>query len=184
MKTSELYNIIKENEDTLRKYPLIRMYMLVYNNILANRGAKKSIQALSNILVDLYKNPPPELLQLITPMNVITPMGIDITIDNPLPIPEGMLVNQANNLSVVSAPVTAELKALIDSAVEDIQSSFRNCTNEEYQERRAICNGCEFFDRHASLGEGKCLKWCSCAGRFQLTRGSLTCPTGKWGPVV
>jgi len=184
MKTSELYKIIKDNEDKLSKYPLVRMYLLVYENILADRGAARSISALSKILSDLHRDMPIELGKLIGPEGAITPKGLDVSLDNPLPPPlyphwSGV---EPDLTPIEPPPVSEQVKTLVDSVLKYAQSGFQNCTEEQYQERLAICKGCEFYDSEGFVGMGRCLK-CGCSGA-KLKLAVSSCPVNKWGSTV
>jgi len=184
MKTSELYSIIKDNESELSKYPLVRMYLLVYENILADRGTDKSIAALARILSDLHNNMPLELAKLVSAGGVMKPTGLDVVLDNPLPpplYPHWSGVEQ-DLTQIEPPPITEQFKTLVDAAVQYAQSGFKNCTEEQYQERLAICKGCEFYEMAGFGGIGRCLK-CGCSGA-KLKLGISSCPVNKWGPTV
>jgi len=61
------------------------------------------------------------------------------------------------------------------------KDGFRNVNKEEHAVRQAICNGCEFWDRNARMGAGKCMK-CGCSGA-KLWMASSECPIKKWGKI-
>jgi len=61
------------------------------------------------------------------------------------------------------------------------KDGFRNVTKEEHAVRKAICDGCEFWDGEARMGAGKCNK-CGCTGA-KLWMASSECPIKKWGKI-
>lgn len=64
--------------------------------------------------------------------------------------------------------------AIVDYA----KDGFRNVTAVQHASRMVICNGCEFWDKQAFMGLGKCKK-CGCSGAKLWIAGSK-CPIGKW----
>jgi hypothetical protein len=50
---------------------------------------------------------------------------------------------------------------------------------ETFALRKAICQGCEYFDPTAFLGTGRC-RVCGC-GEAKLRMPSQSCPKEKWG---
>jgi hypothetical protein len=62
------------------------------------------------------------------------------------------------------------------------KDGFRNVTKEEHAVRKAICDGCEFWDGEARMGAGKCNK-CGCTGA-KLWMASSECPIKKWGKIL
>lgn len=79
-------------------------------------------------------------------------------------------------------PLTQKIANFAKSAVRHVASGMPMCTQEQVDERFAICQGCEF------LKDGACLK-CGCPlvreKKFlsKLSWANESCPVGKWGPV-
>ena len=182
MNTTELYNKLKDNTELLDKYSILRLYVNTYRAMASHPGAQTPILALQNIISDIAKSPPTELVLLLSG-------DLNIPLDpNPPEIPEPI----ANYLALpvkYSGPrnnyppnVLSQLKSLADAAKSYASSGFKNCTDDQYKERQIICNGCEFYDRNAFMGTGRCLK-CGCSG-IKLKIAASKCPIDKWGAVV
>lgn len=59
------------------------------------------------------------------------------------------------------------------------RAGFKVVTEEEFVERLAICEACEFWDGKARGGLGKC----GCSSP-KLIMASEKCPIDKWGPTL
>jgi hypothetical protein len=183
MNTTDLYELLKDKTELLAKYSILRLYVNTYRAIASHPGAQTPILALQNIISDIAKAPPTELL-------VLLEGDLDIPLaSEPPPVPEAIanylsqpVVYPKDPGSVTPPGAATQLQSLIEAAKNYAASGFKNCTNDQYQERLAICNSCEFYDRNAFMGAGRCLK-CGCSG-IKLKLGSSTCPIGKWGAVV
>lgn len=77
------------------------------------------------------------------------------------------LVTQAGTLATSLAQFTA--------------SGFKTVTKEVYEERKRICEGCEFFDPAGFGGVGRCRK-CGCSS-YKLNMAISECPIGLWKSV-
>jgi hypothetical protein len=55
----------------------------------------------------------------------------------------------------------------------------KRTAHEEIAHREATCNACEFFDKHAYQGRGKCRK-CGCLMKVKFEIADSKCPIGKW----
>jgi hypothetical protein len=182
MNTTDLYNLLIATPELLSKYSILRLYVNTYRAIASHPGAATPILALQNIISDIAKSPPLELVALLKG-------NLDISLDsNPPPVPEPIAkymelpVNYKGATKNYPPSVATQLKSLAEAAKSYASSGFKNCEEYQYQARLAICNGCEFYDRNAFMGAGRCLK-CGCSG-LKLKIAASKCPIDKWGPVV
>lgn len=53
-------------------------------------------------------------------------------------------------------------------------------TQKQFDGRMKICKTCEFWDKAAFMGTGRCRK-CGCNGKAKLKLSTEACPIGKWG---
>ena len=84
--------------------------------------------------------------------------------DHPVPPRRPTLLELANNFK---GATTVWAKA-----------GFPISTEEEYQRRHKVCNGCGLWDSNAFGGVGKCGA-CGCSG-FKLWLDTAHCPLGLW----
>jgi hypothetical protein len=176
MKAEELYQIIKDQPELQRKYPLLRAFVLTYEVIRTSGGEKNSYEAGGKVLTELSKNPPAELRYLFE--------GREIALDKEAtPEPTVTLAaKEETPVPVELPPLSKQLKTLATSMVDYAKSGFKNVSDEVYNERNAICGGCEFFDALALAGMGRCLK-CGCSG-VKLKLATSSCPIKKWLPEL
>jgi hypothetical protein len=66
-----------------------------------------------------------------------------------------------------------------ESVAEWVKQGAPVVTEEQFKKRADLCNGCEFFDKEAFAGKGRCLK-CGCS-TFKLFLATSSCPINKWG---
>jgi len=58
---------------------------------------------------------------------------------------------------------------------------FKIVPQEIENQRKEICDSCEFWDKTAFFGNGKCMK-CGCSS-MKMRLAHEKCPIGKWGPA-
>lgn len=81
-----------------------------------------------------------------------------------------------------SPSLLQKAKNFATSAAKHIRAGMPRCTQEQIDERFAICQGCEFYK------DGACQK-CGCPLKRErqfiskLSWAHEKCPVGKWGPV-
>jgi len=63
------------------------------------------------------------------------------------------------------------------------KSGFKYVTPEKYEERHKICEGCNFWDKEAFMGTGRCKK-CGCSTRMKLSLATSKCPINLWGREI
>jgi hypothetical protein len=79
-----------------------------------------------------------------------------------------------------AVPFSTKVKNFIDAASGHLNNGAKLCSDEQIEQRYAICNGCEHFINSS------CNK-CGCPivrnKRFisKLSWASSECPVGKWG---
>lgn len=91
---------------------------------------------------------------------------INIIKDIPVVIPEPTLIELANNF--------------IEALGKWSKAGYKITTKDEYNKRSEICNNCEYWDKDARMGLGKCnVPGCGCT---KLKRWLTTekCPKRKW----
>lgn len=82
----------------------------------------------------------------------------------------------------VNGPSLFKMAGNFATAMKDFaKSGFLKVTEDQYNARMNICNGCEFWQDDARMGMGKCLK-CGCTGAKQWIATSV-CPINKWGAI-
>ena len=73
-------------------------------------------------------------------------------------------------------PIHVQAGNLVRAAGRFVRSGFATVDRTEYQRRRAICKGCEFFD-----AASKRCRQCGCSISAKPWSRSESCPVGKWG---
>ena len=84
-----------------------------------------------------------------------------------------------NKLHGIKPPTLLELADNFTRATATWTSQgFPTPSEEEYQRRAELCNGCKFWNANEWLNVGRCMK-CGCSGvkRYMAT---ATCPLGIW----
>jgi len=71
---------------------------------------------------------------------------------------------------------------LAQSMTQWVKNGFKLTPEDKLQERLEICKGCEFWDKEALGGTGRCKK-CGCSTQAKLRLSHEKCPIDKWGPV-
>jgi hypothetical protein len=75
-----------------------------------------------------------------------------------------------------------KMSSLVSSVGTWAGSGFGTVTEEQLEERLALCRACEFWDKDGFGGTGACLK-CGCSTQAKLRMNTANCPIDKWGPV-
>jgi hypothetical protein len=179
MTTKDLYDIFKNNSAVFKQYPLIRSYITQYETITKLDNKFFNADALVKIISYISENPPSELLDILRHKEGGLKDG-KINLDISVPDAAEIAAMEINKIS--PPPVSEQLKSLATAALEYAKSGFKDCPDKEYQERLAICGGCEFFDKAAFNGAGRCLK-CGCSG-LKLKLAISSCPIGKWQSLI
>lgn len=76
-------------------------------------------------------------------------------------------------------PLIKQIKSFGRSMAKWAVSGFRRTSERVYNQRLNVCKGCEFWDKEAFLGAGRCLK-CGCSTKAKLRLKTEKCPIGKW----
>jgi hypothetical protein len=83
----------------------------------------------------------------------------------------------------IAYPSAAEMAKNLASSMKDwAKKGFKIATNEQVEARLEVCRGCEWFDRDALAGTGRC-KRCGCSTQAKLRIATQSCPINLWGPV-
>ena len=73
-------------------------------------------------------------------------------------------------------------KSLLQAAKNFTASGFVFASDEVYNQRLAVCVGCEFWNSSAFLNTGSCTL-CGCSTKAKLKLPREKCPADKWLPV-
>ena len=76
----------------------------------------------------------------------------------------------------------SKVKSASYSALEWAKAGFPVVSNEDFENRKSICNSCEFFEPKAFYGDGRCAK-CGCDFKLKSKMATESCPIGKWNAV-
>lgn len=76
-------------------------------------------------------------------------------------------------------PLVKQIKSFGRSMAKWAISGFKKTSDKVYNQRLEICKGCEFWDKEAFLGTGRCLE-CGCSTKAKLRLKTEKCPIGKW----
>ena len=96
---------------------------------------------------------------------------------------EKELVEFYKNQKTSEPPNIATMAKTFTNSMGDwIRSGFSVVTEEQLQKRLEICSGCEFWDKSAFVGTGKCKK-CGCSTQAKLRLATEKCPIDKWLPI-
>ena len=186
MTTGEFYKLIKEDPSLHTGQPLLKAFMNTYMIHRYNPKDENSIEAMFRIVMDISKNLPEPLFLKLTKLNDGLSNGVISLELDPIempPTPVGKIAAEVSATNDISPPpILTQARSLADTALKYASSRFRNATEEEYNERLAICNSCEFWKADALLGMGRCLK-CGCSGA-KLHVAVAKCPIDKWLPIT
>ena len=75
-----------------------------------------------------------------------------------------------------------QLLGLAATSLDWAKSGFKVASDEQFKERMDFCNSCEFFDKEAFMGAGKCNK-CGCRMLSKARMATSFCPINKWSAV-
>jgi hypothetical protein len=92
-------------------------------------------------------------------------------------IPEGRTEATPAKLSAIE-----KAKSLLQAAKNFTASGFVFASDEVYNQRLAVCTGCEFWNSAAFLNTGSCTL-CGCSTKAKLKLPLEKCPVDKWLPV-
>lgn len=87
--------------------------------------------------------------------------------------------NDSNKTELPS--LVTQAGTLADSLFRFAGSGFKTVTKEQLEERKRICEGCEFFDPAGFGGVGRCRK-CGCSS-YKLNMAISACPIGLWKSI-
>lgn len=88
-----------------------------------------------------------------------------------------------DNSSPVEYPTAKRMAGnFAQSMTQWVKNGFKLTPAEKLQERLDICKGCEFWDKEALKGTGRCRK-CGCSTQAKLRLAHEKCPIDKWVPV-
>jgi hypothetical protein len=73
-------------------------------------------------------------------------------------------------------------KSFTSSTSDWAKSGFKVVDQAMLEDRLSVCKKCEFWDRDAFAGTGKCQK-CGCSTQAKLRMATSKCPIDKWMPV-
>lgn len=76
-------------------------------------------------------------------------------------------------------PISSQLKTFSKAMVDFAGSGFKKVSQEVFDKRMNECNKCEFWQKNALAGMGRCMK-CGCSGAKQWMP-TQQCPIGRWG---
>jgi len=76
-------------------------------------------------------------------------------------------------------PIMTQAKTLSKAMVDFAGSGFKKVSREVFDKRMNECNKCEFWQKNALAGMGRCMK-CGCSGAKQWMP-TQQCPIGRWG---
>lgn len=76
-------------------------------------------------------------------------------------------------------PLRVKVKTLFKSTYKWAIAGFLKTSPKQLDHRMNICKGCEFWDKEAWNGTGKCTK-CGCSTWAKLRMRTEKCPIGKW----
>ena len=74
------------------------------------------------------------------------------------------------------------MKTAAEAGKNFVKSGMRFVTVEQFNEREAICKGCEYWNPKGYANTGQCLK-CGCATKAKLKLASESCPLKKWNKI-
>jgi hypothetical protein len=92
-----------------------------------------------------------------------------------------ILIENAKNRkpNMVMPSLTSMAKNVVQTTVDTVKTvaagNSVNLQAEEANKRKAICNGCEFYNKH----QERCTK-CGCYMAIKTYLRAATCPLGKW----
>jgi hypothetical protein len=106
------------------------------------------------------------------------------------PQPSGQIIGFSGNKFLqdkdkvqVEYPTAKKMAVnLAQSMTKWVKSGFKLADLDKLQERLDICKGCEFWDKEALAGTGRCKK-CGCSTQAKLRLAHEKCPIDKWGPI-
>lgn len=187
MTIEDLYEKIMREPELTTLSPLFKVYCLVYEAWVSQPGEEQHLASLCDIIDDL-KTQQPEKLHILLD-------GTDeknLTVPTSLGEPEWLIFKKAMQeqqereayehamfVKTHKLPSLGEqASGLINSMYDFAASGFKTVTEEQYNERRAICEGCQFFDPNGFMGIGRCRK-CGCSS-YKLNIAASRCPFGYW----
>jgi hypothetical protein len=88
----------------------------------------------------------------------------------------------AESLTINYPPAKSMVKNLAQSMTQWVKNGFKLATEDQLKKRLEICAGCEFWDKEALGGTGRCKK-CGCSTQAKLRLAHEKCPIDKWGPI-
>lgn len=114
---------------------------------------------------------------------------VDQFVRNPQPkkqiigVPGSKFFNSQENEKNEKYPTKSVMaKNFVQSMEQWVKNGFKLTPEDKLQERLEICKGCEFWDKEALGGTGRCKK-CGCSTQAKLRLAHEKCPIDKWGPV-
>jgi hypothetical protein len=97
-------------------------------------------------------------------------------------LPELISESSVNDVKPVYPPAKRMATSLAQSVTQWVKNGFKLTPEDKLQERLDICKGCEFWDKEALGGTGRCRK-CGCSTQAKLRLAHEKCPIDKWGPI-
>jgi hypothetical protein len=76
-------------------------------------------------------------------------------------------------------PMGQMAKTATQSAINWFSQGTPVSSEELLNKRKAICEGCEFWNSQAVRGLGRCMK-CGCLTWIKIRMATEKCPIGKW----
>jgi hypothetical protein len=176
--TNELYKLIKEHPELEDKYPLIRTFVNTYE-VFTTGGGEGLLMSLGKILETLGKNPPPELLKLMEEKLATSTLNLELPEkQEPPEWFQDRYIPPVQDLP----PLSQQIKSLASGLTSYVSSGFKNCPDDVYQKRLAICQACPHYDSKGFGGTGRCLQ-CGCSS-VKLKMSVASCPIKKWLPDI
>lgn len=203
MTIEDLYLKIKKSKELSKLSPLFNIYVITYEAWLSSPNNEKYLETIYKILTDLDKCCHEKLKELCDgdfneltlPTDIAEPEWIvakkEIVSKTPVDLKEItrlMNLTQKEALELIAQqqeknyPSLKKQAANFLSSMKDFaMSGFKTVTDEQYKTRRAICEGCQFFDRDGFGGTGRCKK-CGCSS-LKLNIAASRCPFGLWDSI-
>jgi hypothetical protein len=91
-------------------------------------------------------------------------------------------IERHKSLSMNQPSLMEKAASLASSASDWARSGFKVVDQAILEDRLSICQQCEFWDKDAFAGTGKCQK-CGCSTKAKLRMATSKCPIDKWMPV-
>lgn len=87
-----------------------------------------------------------------------------------------------NSPRTTPPPLATQIASATGSLKRWVSGGLKFVSDEEFERRKTVCAGCEFWNAEAFQGTGRCIK-CGCSTWAKLRMATEACPIGKWRPV-